>query len=38
MNGERDTAGFARYDDIEVERLYMRILLGRRPGKSCVRR
>jgi RNA polymerase primary sigma factor len=26
MNGERDTADFARYDDIEVERLYMRDL------------
>jgi RNA polymerase primary sigma factor len=26
MNGERDTAEFARYDDIEVERLYMRDL------------
>lgn len=26
MNGEKDTSDFARYDDIEVERLYMRDL------------
>jgi len=26
MNGEKDTPDFARYDDIEVERLYMRDL------------